>query len=165
MGNRQWNQFQATSLKGQVSLYPVVAVAAAGAVTLKKRQYSAVGTNNSPAYSLGNAATSGVGYAVGDGQGVRSVVRNSAGNWTITLSDPYLYLVAVRLAQLSSATAAATITTVGVVSGSTNVTTNTATGNGGVVRVIFNDSAGAATDPGDGDTVTLEIVLGNSSAL
>jgi hypothetical protein len=147
---------------------PVVAVGAAGAVTLKKRQYSSVGTTTSPTYSLGNAATSGVGYAIGDGQGVRSVTRNSAGNWTFTLSDPYAYLVGVEVALISNASGAVTspLCPIAIVSGSTNVATNTSVGSGGTIRLILMASDGqTATDPADGDTLTFHFVLGTTSAL
>jgi hypothetical protein len=146
----------------------VARLSAAGAVTLKKRQYSATGTNNSPTYSLGNAPTSGVGYAVGDGQGVRSVVRNSAGDWTFTLSDPYLYLVSVEVALISNTTGAVTspLCPIAIVSGSTNVATNTSVGSGGTIRLILMASDGqTATDPADGDTLTFHFVLGTTSAL
>jgi hypothetical protein len=168
MPNRQYSQTRFCPSRELVDLYPVVAVGGSGAVTLKKRAYSAVGTNNAPTYSLGNAATSGVGYAVGDGQGVRSVVRNSAGNWTFTLSDPYLYLVSVEVALISNASGAVTspLCPIAIVSGSTNVATNTSTGSGGTIRLILMASDGStATDPADGDTLTFHFVLGTTSAL
>jgi len=168
MANTTFFQNRYSKIKGLVDLYPVVSVGAAGAVTLKKRQYSSVGTTNSPTYSLGNAATIGVGYAVGDGQGVRSVTRNSAGNWTFVLSDPYAYLVGVEVALISNTTGAVTspLCPIAIVSGSTNVTTNTALGNCGTIRLIFMASDGTtATDPADGDTITLHFTLGLSSAL
>lgn len=168
MSNRQYSQTRFCPIRELVDLYPVVAVGAAGAVTLKKRQYSAVGTTTSPTYSLGTAATSGVGTAVGDAQGVRSVVRNSAGNWTFTLSGPYLYLVSVEVALISNTTGAVTspLCPIAIVSGSTNVATNTAVGNGGTIRLILMASDGStATDPADGDTLTFHFVLGTTSAL
>ena len=167
MPNRQYSETRYSTIKGLVDLYPVVAVGGSGAVTLKARAYSAVGTTNSPTYSLGNATTSGVGYAYGDGEGVRSVVRNSAGNWTFTLSDPYLYLVSVEVALISNTTGVVTspLCPIAIVSGSTTVTTNTAVGNGGTIRLILMASDGStATDPADGDTLTFHFVLGPSSA-
>jgi hypothetical protein len=168
MANRQFSQTRFSTIKALVDLYPVVAVGAAGAVTLKKRTYSATGTSNSPTYSLGDAPTSGVGYAYGDGQGVRKVVRNSAGNWTFTLSDPYAYLVSVEVALISNATGAVTspLCPIAIVSGSTNVATNTAVGDGGTIRLILMASDGStATDPASGDTLTFHFVLGTTSAL
>lgn len=168
MSNSTYFQNRYSKIKGLVDLYPVVAVGALGAVTLKKRQYSSVGTTTSPTYSLGNAATSGVGYAVGDTQGVRSVVRNSAGDYTFTLSDSYAYLVGVDVALISNATGAVTapLAPIAIVSGSTNVATNTALGNGGTIRLILMGSDGSTpTDPADGDTLTFHFILGNTSAL
>lgn len=168
MANTTFFQNRYSKIKGLVDLYPIVAVGAAGAVTLKKRQYSSVGTTNSPTNSLGNAATSGVGFAVGDGQGVRSVVRNSAGNWTFTLSEPYAYLVSVEVALISNTTGTVTspLCPVAIDSDGTVVTTNTALGNGGTIQVLLMASDGStATDPASGDTLTFHFVLGNNSVL
>lgn len=168
MANTSYSQTRFSKIKGIVDLYPVVAVGAAGAVTLKKRNYSSVGTTLTPTYSLTDAPTTGVGYAVGDGQGVRSVVRNSAGNWTFTLSDPYTYLIGVEVALISNATGAVTspLCPVAIVSGSTTVTTNTSVGSGGTIRLILMASDGStATDPASGDTITFHFTLGTLSAL
>jgi hypothetical protein len=168
MANLAYFQNRYSKIKGLVDLYPVVSVGAAGAVTLKKRQYTSVGTSTTPTYSLVSAPTTGVGYAVGDGQGVRAVTRNSAGNWTFTLSDPYPYLVGVEVALISNTTGAVTspLCPVAIVSGSTTVTTNTAIGNGGTIRLILMASDGStATDPADGDTLTFHFTLGLYSAL
>lgn len=168
MANTTFFQNRYSKIKGLVDLYPVVAVGAAGAVTLKKRQYSSVGTTTTPTYSLGNAATSGVGYAVGDTQGVRSVVRNSAGNYTFTLSDSYAYLVGVEVALISntSGTVTSPLCPIAIDSDGTNVATNTALGNGGTIQVLLMASDGSTpTDPASGDTLTFHFTLGLSSAL
>lgn len=147
-----------------VHLFPVVSVGAAGAVTLKKRQFRAAGVVNSANSTLVDAPTSGIGYAYGDGAGVRSVVRTDTGDWTITLSDSYQWLIGVSVCQMSSTDGLWTSGYgVGVVSGSTNVATNTATGNGGVIAIVLDDGDGAAADPADGDTLTLHIILGDST--
>lgn len=168
MANTTFFQNRYSKIKALVDLYPVVAVGGSGAVTLKKRQYSSVGTTITPTYSLGNAATSGVGYAVGDGQGVRSVVRNSAGNWTFTLSEPYAYLVSVEVALISNTSGAVTspLCPVAIDSDGTTVATNTSLGSGGTIQVLLMASDGStATDPASGDTLTFHFVLGLSSAL
>jgi len=168
MANTTFFQNRYSKIKALVDLYPVVAVGGSGAVTLKKRNYSSVGTTTSPTYSLGNAATSGVGYAVGDGQGVRSVTRNSAGNWTFVLSDPYAYLVSVEVALISNTSGAVTspLCPVAIDTDGTNVATNTALGNCGTIQVLLMASDGStATDPASGDTLTFHFVLGLSSAL
>lgn len=167
MANRQFFQNRYYFLRQTVALYPVVAVGGSGAVTLKTRALSAVGTTLTPAYSLTSSPTSGVGYAYSNGEGVRKVVRNAAGDWTFTLSDPYLYLVGVHLLSVSNTTGIITspLAPVGIISGSTNVQTNTATGDGGTIRILLPDSAGSTgTDPASGDTLFFEILLGTSTA-
>ncbi len=168
MANSTYFQNRYSKIKGIVDLYPVVSVGGAGAVTLKRRRYSSVGTSLTPTYSLDNAPTTGVGLAVGDGQGVRSVVRNSAGNWTFTLSEPYAYLVGVSVALISNTTGAVTspLCPIAVDSDGTVVTTNTALGNGGTIQVVLMASDGStATDPASGDTLTFHFELGLLSAL
>lgn len=163
MANRTYIDKQYSLLKGLVQLYPVVAVGAAGAVTLRKRNFNQAGSLGAAvSYSLTDAPTSGVGYAVGDGFGVRSVSRTGTGAWTLTLQDPYTALVGVEVAQQVNASGAVVALAVGVVS-TTNVTTNTAPGNGGVINLVLNDETGAA-DPASGTVVTLRITLINSTA-
>lgn len=164
MANRTFNS-DGTLLKGLRYLYPVISVAGAGAVTLKKRQFSATGaTSTAPSSALVSAPTSGIGYAFSDGFGVRSVARTATGAWTVTLSDPYQFLVGVTLVQTSSATGLLTSGFgVGIVASTTNVATNTAVGNGGVITLILNNGSGSATDPASGDTLTLEIILSDAT--
>lgn len=157
MANRTFQQKQLTLIKRKVELWAQVAVGAAGAVTLKKTTYTG-GT-----VSTTNAPTSGVGYDYSNGEGIRSVARADTGKWTVTLSDSYLLLKGVQLVETSNTTGVPTAAAVGVVSGSTNVQTNTATGNGGVVTVQFVDFAGSAVDPASGDTITLKITLQDAS--
>jgi hypothetical protein len=159
MANRQFSA-QGTLLKSIRYLYPVVSVGGAGAVTLKKRSFRAVGTVNSANSTLIDAPTSGLPYAFGDGAGTRSVARTGTGAWTITLTDPYQFLMGVRVIQTSNTTGASTSgLSVGVVSGSTNVATNTAVGNGGVIAIVLSSATVTAADPASGDTLTLEITL------
>lgn len=165
MANRTFNKDQQLSLvKRVVHLFPVVSVGAAGAVTLKKRAFTAVGSATTPSSSLISAPTSGVGYAFGDGAGVKKIVRNSAGDWTLTLSDPYQYLLGARIAQLSNTggTNAAAINGLAVNTTTTSVGTNTSLGDGGVVRVVLLADS-TATDPASGDTVTLHLILGDAT--
>lgn len=163
MANRNFQDTQFSLLKGLVTLYPVISVGVAGAVTLKKRQFyqpGAIGVGGS--YALVDAPTSGVGYAVGDGAGVRTVSRSDTGDWTITLSDPYVYLAELDIACQTLA-APGTLVCLAVANiDSTNVTTNTAVGNGGVINITLNDET-AAADPASGTVVTLKIVLGNAT--
>ena len=162
MANKTWQQGPYTLIKKLVKLYPVISVGAAGAVTLKKRQFTAAGTTNvGPSSSLVSAPTTGVGYVVGDGAGTRSVELGTAGLWTITLSDAYLYLVGVSIVKTKNATGVPLASSVGVKTDS--VTTNTAVGNGGSLVIQLVDYAGVAVDPASGDVLTLEISLGDAS--
>lgn len=170
MANRTFLQDQTMALlKRVVTLYPVVNVGAAGAVTLQKRQFTAMGSGSvAPVYSLVAAPTTGVGYAVGDGFGVRSVTRNSTGNWTLVLSDPYLYLIQCSAVFANSgASFNAPVMIVDSNTSNTNVSLNTAVGNGGKITVQFyNTSAGGggtAADPGNGDQAQFAIILGDAS--
>lgn len=167
MPNRQYTQYRWGFLRNVVALYPVVSVGAAGAVTLKTRSLTAVGTSNSPSFSLASSPTSGNGFAYSNQEGVRKVVRNGAGDWTFTLSDSYLYLIGVHCIGVSNTTGHITspLAPVGIISGGTNVQTNTALGNGGTIEIFLPDSAGTSgTDPADGDTLYFEILLGTSTA-
>lgn len=157
MANRTFQQKQLTLIKRKVELWATVSVGAAGAVTLKKTTYV------NAAVSSTSAPTSGTGYDYSNGEGVRSVARADTGKWTITLSDAYMLLKGVTLEETSNTTGVPTAAQVGVVSGSTNVATNTANGNGGVVTVQFVDFAGAAVDPASGDVITLKITLQDAS--
>ena len=164
MANRTLNQDMASSQKRVRKLWPQVSVGAAGAVTLQKRTFRSVGVVGSSNSTTAAAPTSGQGYAYSDGEGVFKVVRNSAGDWTFTLSDPYQYLLGIALIQTSNTTGLLTSGFgVGVVSGGTNVTTNTAVGSGGTIEIVLNNGSGAATDPASGDTLTFEITLGDAT--
>lgn len=85
--------------------------------------------------------------------GFASVVRNSAGNYTVTLQDKYVALMSVKVSYIAavaedlsfqvSAEAVKTAKTIGLL---------TLTG-------------GVATDPASGDILLIEVVLKNSSTL
>jgi hypothetical protein len=157
MANRTFQEKQLALIKRKVDLYAIVDVGAAGAVTLLK-----ITLINGQQSSV-SAPTSGTGYGVGNGEGVRSVVRTGTGAWTVTLSDSYVRLVGVDLARTQNATGLLTAASVGVNSSTTNIQTNTAPGNGGVVAVVLNDWAGVAVDPASGDRLTLHFVLADAS--
>lgn len=162
MANRTLQTKLHSFTKKRVVISPVISVGGAGAVTLQKRTFTAMGsTSSAPANSLGAAPTTGVGYAVGDGAGTRSVSLGTAGLWTITLSDPYQYLIGVVIKSTKNATGIPTAAAVGVKTDS--VTTNTSLGNGGSLVVQLVDFAGAAVNPASGDVITLEITLGDAT--
>ena len=164
MANSTFQQFVLSKIKRLVRLYPVFTMSGTTPV-LQKRQFTAAGASSVAASSsLVNAPTSGTpAWAQGDGAGTFSVSRTGTGAWTITLSEPYQYLLGVTISQTSNTTGALTVVGVGVVSGSTTITTNTAPGNGGVIAVVFSSAAATAADPGSSDTITLEITLGDAT--
>lgn len=90
------------------------------------------------------------------GMGISSVVRNSAGNYSITLSHAYPALLMVNVKSISPSAAPAAPSSYIV---SSAVTSSTAP----VIIVQFSSIAGAATDPASGESVLLEVVLHKSS--
>lgn len=163
MAQRQFSELQFSLLKRLVSIYCRVNIGGSGAVTLQKWSYP-IGLGSGSAGSYGAAPTTGVGYAVGNGEGVRSVVRNGTGDWTITLSDSYQRLVGVDATFTASSGLAGAIN-VGVNSTTTSVTTFTAVGNGGLIRLTFISSQNTAADPNSGDKVDLAFTLADSTTL
>lgn len=163
MANRSFMQNQSLQLlKRVVSLYPVVKVGANGAVTLQYRHFTAGGAGSvAPTFALAAAPTSGVGYAYGNQEGVKSVARTGTGAWTITLSDPYQYLIGVDFTTANSG-GAVTAGNLCVLTTS-NVTTNTSVGTGGTVLVVFQNGSYSATDPASGDIIYLTIQLGDGT--
>lgn len=165
MANRSFQERQLSILKRVVTLYPVVKVGAAGAVTLQTRQFTAAGSGSvAPTFSLVAAPTTGVGYAKGDGAGVNAVTRTGAGAWTITLSDPYQYLIGVSFTVASTTGLLDTAALNMSVLTTGNVQTNTSLGQGGTINLVFQASGGqTATDPASGDIIYLCIELGDAT--
>lgn len=122
MADHAWQPILGALEVGTVSVFCAVTVGAAGAVT---------------------------GFT---GKGVKSVVRNSAGNYTINLADSYPAVLFVDL-EVIQATAAPFFQVA-----SQNVASTTPN----VVVQAFNGAA-AATDPGVGSTVLVNLTLKNSS--
>lgn len=164
MANATFNQDLASTQKRIRKLWPVVSVGGSGAVTLQKRTFRAMGVVGSSNSTLAAAPTSGQGFAYSDGERVQSVLRNSAGDWTFTLSDPYQYLLGIVLVQTTNTTGLLTSGFgVGVKTGGTNVTTNTSTGSGGTIEIVLNNGSGVATDPASGDVLYFEVTLGDAT--
>lgn len=128
MANRLFQQFRYSLEKNVVELFAQVTYGATGAPTLV--------TANS--------------------KGIKSVVRNSAGNYTITLQDTYFKFLGVDLTPVvPTGTPAAPVQFMV----SQAVTSQTAPT---IVLQYLNGTT--ATDPASGESVFLTIALGNSSA-
>lgn len=126
MANRNFNRYQALT-KEVKALFAQVAIGASGAPTL------------SAAKSLG----------------VASIVRNSAGNYTITLSDKYMDLLQVSISRELAAGSPAAL--------GGFVVRSQAVASAKTIVVEFVDATGAAADPANGTTLRLKIDVKNSS--
>lgn len=138
MAARYFQQFQGVLEKGVVTLYANIPIGASGAVgTLTNSQ----------------------------NQGILSVVRNSAGNYTISFGnsaqgsiDKY-----VRLLDFS---ASVLLSSISVVSDIQVFNDNSSSGNI-IIQVVAPtataNTAGAATDPDNGAVILLAITLKNAS--
>lgn len=132
MANRRFEQFQLSLEKKVVNLFLKVSFGSTGAPTIVK------------------------------GKGICSIVRNSAGKYTITYgipasatdpakTDTYASLLGVQHQFLNATAPAAP--------GMYIVADNAASG---TIQVQFN-AAGTATDPGSGENVLMHLKLSNSS--
>lgn len=126
MANRWFNQFQGTLEKSVVTLFAEIAIGATGAPTLTR------------------------------GKGVASIVRDSAGTYTLTLQDSYPRLLGWRFGFLVDGDPAAPL-----VNPKTETVSSTKT-------VVFQCNAvdgTTATDPASGEKLFVELKLSNSGAL
>lgn len=89
--------------------------------------------------------------------GIKSVVRNSAGDYTITLQDNYNRLLMVKHVFDETSNSGTAPASPGMFIKSNQVSAATPT-----LEVVFN-AAGTATDPASTEIVLLEIILNNSS--
>jgi len=124
--NRLFNQFFNSLERGKVVLFGNISVGSSGAPTL-------------------NALKS---------KGIASIVRNSAGNYTVTLNDIYvdMFHFSVNFVNASGAGVAYVYTV------SQNVV--------GAKTIVFQckDLSGAAVDPSSGTVMQLEVKLKSSTA-
>lgn len=89
-------------------------------------------------------------------KGIKSVVRNSAGNYTVTLQDQYSKFLGVDAQELSS-TGIPAAPNMGIVSQAVN---------GAAPTVVLQFSAGGvATDPDASSTIYGKVSLGNTTAI
>lgn len=128
MANRFFQQFRFSLEKQIVDLYFKVTIGAAGAPTL-----------------VANGS-----------KGVKSIVRNSAGNYTVTLQDSYFKFLDLDVTTLNAtgipAAPAVGLITVGV----NSVAAPT-------INYVMS-TGGVATDPANGDTLYGKVSVTNSSA-
>jgi hypothetical protein len=131
MANRLYNQFQFSHEKMVTTLYGKLIVGTTGAVTTVK------------------------------GTGIKGIVRNSTGNYTVTFVDKFAMFLTARFQMAhSSASAVGAIQIFETVS---TLHTDVAYTNGTLVFQCL-DFAGSAVDPESGSEVILEFVFRNSSA-
>lgn len=115
--------------------------------------YSAKAVVLRPAISIGNSGAPTI--VPGTGMGIASVVHNSAGDYTITLSHAFANLMMINHVINSGASAPAAPSLY-------IKTNNVAVSAAPMVRVVTN-VGGTATDPASGEILILEIVLNDSS--
>lgn len=127
MANRFFNQFRLSLEKQVVDLFGRVTFGSTGAPTL-------------------DAVNS---------KGIKSIVRNSAGNYTVTLSDSYVRLLLAKHIFISASAPA---------SPSLYIASETVKTPSGPAIVLQFNAAGTATDPASGEEVRLQFVLKNSTA-
>lgn len=130
MANRLFQQFRWSLEKKVTDIFAFVTFGAVGAPTL----------------------------VVAASKGVRSIVRNGAGDFTVTLMDPYVRLLEIRQVFDTTVTAAAPTAPLLYVKAQ-----SVGTVTGGTLRLVFN-SAGIATDPATGEKVYLQFIFSNSTA-
>jgi len=128
MANRYMNQFYNSLVKGKTALYGQFAVGATGAPTI-----SAVNS-----------------------QGIRTIVRGTAGKYTITLQDTYYAFLWMDAKVLLASGLPAALGVCIVSQAVNNATTPT-------VVIQFVDAAGAAADIDSGATVYFKIDLNSVS--
>lgn len=128
MANRWLNPLNYSFEKATVTIYGDVTIGAAGAPTLV------------PANS----------------KGIKSIVRNSAGDYTVTFTDTYFKFLSFWVGTIKATVPAAP-------SQSIKAKSMNAAGGATVEFVLFN-SAGTATDPASGEELFIEATFGNTSA-
>jgi hypothetical protein len=90
----------------------------------------------------------------GTGMGISSVVRNSAGDFTIALSQAFVSLMGVDHVMISSAASAAP---------ELRVKANSVSSASAPSIEIVTSAAGTATDPASGEIMLIKILLNRSS--
>lgn len=133
MANAYLNQFRKSYEKEVCDIFGNVSVGTTGAPTL----------NTS---------------ALASSKGIKSIARNSAGNYTITLQQPWVKLLNVD-ATITNTTGIASAPSIGILTTGTNVASVSAP----TVQIVFS-TGGTATDLASGSTILLQITVGNTTA-
>lgn len=128
MANRYFSQFQYALEKGLVTLFGRFTVGATGAPTLD----------------------------VSHSKGIKSIVRNGVGNYTITLQDSYQFLLGFNYFSIFS-----TPTSVNAFV-TTQAVNNNATP---TITLQFQSAAGTNVELANGEDIRFEVELRNSTAL
>lgn len=145
--------------KRQVTLHAVVAVGAAGAVTLQKWTPTAQAVAG--AYSAASTAAANS-FSPAGTQGITSVTKEAtAGQWTFVLQDGFQRLLGATFTPVVATTGISTAAAMGVVkpSGVNGLTT------GNTFTVQFADFAGAAVNPASGEVMLLTFELDQSPTI
>lgn len=91
----------------------------------------------------------------GTGMGIASVVRNSAGTYTIDLGRAFSALMNVQAVFVSSGAPAAPTIRVAADNSASSTLHN--------IQIVTSTSAGTATDPASGEAMLIEILVSDSS--
>jgi hypothetical protein len=89
-------------------------------------------------------------------KGIASLVRNSAGNYTVTMQDPYVILLSATMTQ--------TVPTTGISAAPDFALVSNSNGAPAASLIFQLSSGGVATDPSSGSTLKMQIAYGSSTA-
>mgnify|MGYP001593161008 CR=1 FL=1 len=154
MASAAFRQFQYSLLAKRVDLWAVVAVGAAGAVTLKQWSY----TTGGAAGSYGNAQTSPAdAFSPIGTQGIKSVTKEAtAGQWTWVFQNSYQRLLGVDVTCMVATTGISAAPDIGVISTTPAVASNPGTF---VTALSLN---GVAANPASGELLVVHFTLDDS---
>jgi hypothetical protein len=90
--------------------------------------------------------------------GIKSIVRNSTGNYTVNFISSFVRCVMVNEALVSTAPAAPIMSVASVANANGSVTPLSPS-----ITIQFQNSAGAATDPANGEEILLNLIMSKST--
>lgn len=129
MANRWLNSFNYTFEKGTVTVFGDVTIGATGAPTL----------------------------VTAKSKGIKSIVRNSAGDYTVTFQDQYNRLLSAWIGVIKATAPASPTQSIKAVSANA--------AGGATLEFVLYNSAGTATDPANGEELFLEVTWSNTTAV